>query len=142
MRGKAAQKPENRRNGEAIMSVTKKAATNLIALTFGKGMSLEEALEHENLKDITENDLREAVATLYKVTTKKETTQQSKARYIAEGIAANIGVGNTFTSDIITRAAETANIKPASVISAGKRCGLWKRVPSMGKALYEVTATA
>lgn len=124
------------------MNVSKKAATNIIALTYGKGMSLEEALEHENLKDITEDDLREAVASLYKVTIKKETTQQSKARYIAEGIAANIGVGNTFTSDIITRTAEKANTKPASVISAGKRCSLWKRVPSMGKALYEVIATA
>lgn len=125
------------------MKLSKKAATNLIALTYGKGLSLEEALERENLKDITENDLREAVATLYKVTTKKETTQQSKARYVAEGIAANIGVGNTFVSDVVTHAAaETANIKPASVISAGKRCGLWKRVPSMGKALYEVIATA
>lgn len=141
MREKPAQKPENRRNGE-VMKLSKKAATNLIALTYGKGLSLEEALERENLKDITENDLREAVATLYKVTVKKETTQQSKARYIAEGVAANIGVGNTFVSDVVTHAAETASIKPASVISAGKRCGLWKRVPSMGKALYEVIATA
>ena len=141
MRGKPAQKPENRRNGE-VMKLSKKAATNIIALTYGKGMSLEEALEYEGLKDITEDDLREAVATLYKVVTKKETATQSKARFVAEGIAANIGVGNTFVSDVVTHAAEAANIKPASVISAGKRCGLWKRVPSMGKALYEVIATA
>ena len=126
------------------MKVTKKAATNLIALIYGKGMTLMDALEHEGIPtdSICEDDLREAVATLYKVATKKETTQQSKARYIAEGVAANIGVGNTFVSDVVTHAAETANIKPTSVISAGKRCGLWKRIPSMGKALYEVIATA
>lgn len=124
------------------MKVTKKAAQNLIALVYGKGMLLEEALDHEGLKDITEKELRETVATLYKVPAKKETATQSRARSIAEGIAANIGVGNTFTSDIITHAAEKANVKPASIISVGKRCGLWKRIPSMGKALYEVIATA
>lgn len=127
---------------KAIMKVTKKAAQNLVALIYGKGMNLEEALGREGLKDITEDDLRAVVATLYKVVTKKETATQSKARHVAEGIAANVGAGNTFTSDIITRAAEKAGIKHASIISAGKRCDLWKRIPSMGKALYEVIATA
>ena len=124
------------------MKLSKKAATNLIALVYGKGMPVEEALDHEGLKDVTEEELRETVATLYKVVARKETAAQSKARSIAEGIAANVGVGNTFQSDVITATAEKASIKPASVIGAGKRAGLWERIPSMGKALYKVLATA
>ena len=124
------------------MKVTKKAAQNLIALVYGKGMPLEEALDHEGLKGITEEELRETVATLYKVPVKKETATQSKARSIAEGIAANIGVGNTFGGDVITKAAEAAGVKSMGIINAGKRRGLWERIPSMGKALYKVIATA
>lgn len=124
------------------MKVTKKAAQNLVALIYGKGMVLEEALEHENLNDITEEELRETVATLYKIPTKKETATQSKSRFIAEGIAANIGIGNTFGGDVITKAAEAAGMKSMGIINAGKRCGLWKRIPSIGNALYKVIATA
>ena len=124
------------------MKVTKKDALNLVSLVYGKSMSLEDALAHEKLKDITDSDLRETVATLYKVTLKKETAKQSKARYIAEGIAAKVGVGGTFGGDVITKAAEAAGIKPMGVISAGKRRGLWERIPSMGRALYKVIATA
>lgn len=127
---------------KVIMKVTKKAAQNLIALTYGKGMTLEDALEHEGLNGITDTELRETVATLYKTPVKKETATQSKARHIANGIAANVGVGNTFGGDVITKAAEAAGMKSMGIINAGKRCGLWERVPSIGNALYKVIATA
>ena len=124
------------------MKLSKKAATNLIALTYGKGLSLEEALEHEKLKGITEEELRATVATLYKIPVKKETATQSRNRDCAEMIAASIGVGNTFSGDTIVKAAKAAGVKSMGVTNTGKRCGLWERIPSMGKALYKVLATA